>query len=191
MMEAALGISVFLEDRAAYDRAIAKFRARVPAFIYLTTDGALPARPGRQQHRHPRRRSSTTGTARPPSSTACPRRPAATSPTPATASSSISHVAETTRIQGQDLYPELRDRLRHALGFHARYELDAAVPSWLCGGIGHRGLGPITEVGFNALNFRMGIGMSNTQTYTESRRPPGTNNLFVAWETLTHAGNPN
>jgi len=32
--------------------------------------------------------------------------------------------------------------------------------------------------------------MTNTQTLTESRRPAGTNNLFVAWETLTHADNP-
>jgi hypothetical protein len=32
--------------------------------------------------------------------------------------------------------------------------------------------------------------MSNTQALTESRRPAGSNNLFVAWETLTHAENP-
>jgi hypothetical protein len=45
-------------------------------------------------------------------------------------------------------------------------------------------------VAFNALHGRMGVAMSNTQTYTERLRPHGTNNLFVAWETLTHAGNP-
>ncbi|MGR6973865.1 hypothetical protein ACU639_30435 [Streptomyces cynarae] len=32
--------------------------------------------------------------------------------------------------------------------------------------------------------------MANTQSYTESHRPQGTNNLFVAWETLTNADNP-
>jgi hypothetical protein len=32
--------------------------------------------------------------------------------------------------------------------------------------------------------------MTNTQALTESTRPQGTNNLFVAWETLTHANNP-
>jgi hypothetical protein len=36
----------------------------------------------------------------------------------------------------------------------------------------------------------MGIGMANTQTYTERKRPQGSNNLFIAWETLTHANNP-
>jgi hypothetical protein len=189
MMEAALAISVFLEDRAAYDAAIAKFRARVPAFIYLTTDGACPRGPAGSSidtcaevinYWH----GQTTfvdglsqETCRDFTHTGY-------------GLSSISHVAETARIQGQDLYTELRDRLRHALGLHARYELNAP-PSWLCGGTITRGLGPITEVGFNALNFRLGIGMSNTQTYTESRRPQGSNGLFVAWETLTHARNPN
>ena len=32
--------------------------------------------------------------------------------------------------------------------------------------------------------------MTNTQTLTEQNRPAGSNNLFVAWETLTHADNP-
>ena len=50
-------------------------------------------------------------------------------------------------------------------------------------------LGPITEVGYNALHTRLGIAMTNTQALTESRRPAGSNNLFVAWETLTHAEN--
>lgn len=32
--------------------------------------------------------------------------------------------------------------------------------------------------------------MTNTQALTEQRRPAGTDHLFVAWETLTHADNP-
>jgi len=189
MMEATLGISVFLEDRTVYDRAIAKFRDRVPAFIYLTTDGSLPRGPvGSGIDTRDEIISYWHGqntfvdglaqeTCRDFTHTGY-------------GLSSISHVAETARIQGQDLYLELKDRLRHALGFHAKYELGTAVPSWLCGGSVNRGLGPVTEVGFNALNFRMGIAMTNTQNLTESRRPAGTNNLFVAWETLTHARNP-
>ncbi len=64
------------------------------------------------------------------------------------------------------------------------------MPSNICGGSVTKGLGPVTEVAFNALHNRLGIGMANTQQYTESQRPQGTNNLFVAWETLTHANNP-
>ena len=44
--------------------------------------------------------------------------------------------------------------------------------------------GPVTEVGYNHLNTQLGITMPNTRTYTEGRRPQGTNNLFVAWQTL-------
>ncbi|WP_066363135.1 alginate lyase family protein [Herbidospora mongoliensis] len=190
MMEAAIGIAVFLEDKAVYDRAVTRFRARAAAFLYVTADGPQPKYPpvgsvdtyselvsfwhgettfvdGLSQETC--RDFTHTGYG----------------------ISAISHVAETSRIQGQDLYPELTDRLRHALGFHSKYQLGTAVPSWLCGGSLHLGLGPITEVGFNALNTRLGIGMTNTQTLTERQRPAGTNYLFVAWETLTHAQNPN
>ncbi len=105
--------------------------------------------------------------------------------------SAISHVLETGRIQGIDMYPQYGERLRQALGFQSRWERNLEpVPSWLCGGTVKRGLGPITEVGYNALHTRLGIAMANTQALTESKRPAGSNNLFVAWETLTHAENP-
>ena len=45
VVEAALGISVFLEDRAVYDKAVSIFRTRMPAYVYLTADGALPRTP--------------------------------------------------------------------------------------------------------------------------------------------------
>ncbi|MFI6236474.1 hypothetical protein ACIBD9_23190 [Micromonospora sp. NPDC050784] len=41
------------------------------------------------------------------------------------------------------------------------------------------------------MSTRLGSVMTNTQTLTLQQRPAGTNNLFVAWETLTHANNPN
>ncbi|MEV4175983.1 alginate lyase family protein [Nonomuraea sp. NPDC049709] len=190
MMDAAIGIAVFLEDRAAYDKAVSTFRARVPAYIYLTADGALPRGPagsgidtraeiiGYWQGQETFVDGLSQETCRDLTHTGY-------------GLAAIAHIAETARIQGQDLYPEIADRLRHALGLHAKYQLGAAVPSWLCDGALTLGLGPVTEVGFNALNHRMGIAMTNTQTLTERQRPAGTNNLFVAWETLTHAGNPN
>ena len=189
MTEATIGIGVFLDDRAVYDKAVAKFRGRVPAYIYLASDGALPrTAPGsglstRDQIVNYWQGQSTfvdgltQETCRDFTHTGY-------------GLSAISHVAETSRIQGQDLYPEVADRLRHALGLQSKYELGAAVPSWLCGGALNRGLGPVTEGGFNALHNRLGYGMDNTQALTEQQRPAGSNNLFTAWETLTHAGNP-
>lgn len=49
----------------------------------------------------------------------------------------------------------------------------------------------MTETGYNALHNRLGIAMTNTQKLTEQNRPSGSNNLFVAWETLTDGDNPN
>ncbi|MDQ0940616.1 alginate lyase family protein [Streptomyces sp. V1I1] len=189
MMEAAIGIAVFLEDRGAYDKAVAKVRGRVPAYIYLTSDGSLPkTAPGSGldtrdeiikywQGQSTFMNGLSQETCRDLTHTGY-------------GLSAISHIAETSRIQGQDLYPEIADRLRHALGLHARYQLGEPVPGNLCNGSLKDKLGPVTEVGFNALHNRMGFGMSNTQRLTEQQRPAGSNNLFVAWETLTHANNP-
>lgn len=190
MTEAAIGIAVFLEDRTSYDKAVAKFRGRVPAYIYVSADGALPkAAPGSGldtkdkiikywQGQSTFMDGLSQETCRDLTHTGY-------------GLSAISHIAETSRIQGQDLYPEIAERLRHALGLHAKYQVGNPVPGDLCGGSLKDSLGPVTEVGFNALHNRMGIAMTNTQTLTERQRPAGSNNLFVAWETLTHANNPN
>ncbi|WP_431033820.1 alginate lyase family protein [Streptomyces sp. P6-2-1] len=190
MLEAAVSISVFLDDHASYDRAIGHYLERVPAFVYLASDGALPKTVA-SQHLDTRDKivdfwfgadnfveGMTQETCRDFTHTGY-------------GISSISHVLETSRIQGQDLYPQVGERLRQALGFQSTYERGAAVPGNVCGGSVQRGLGPITEVGFNTLNTLHGVAMANTQALTEANRPAGSNNLFVAWETLTNAKNPN
>lgn len=190
MMEAAVGISVFLEDKTSYDKAMAKFRTRTAAYVYLSTDGSLPKTVPSQnldttakivsywQGQSTFVTGLTQETCRDFTHTGY-------------GISAISHIAETSRIQGQDLYgTDVGERLRQALGFQAKYQLGAAVPSSLCGGSLNLGLGPVTEVGYNALHNRLGIAMTNTQQLTQQNRPAGSNNLFVAWETLTHGDNP-
>ncbi|MFD8567435.1 alginate lyase family protein [Streptomyces sp. NPDC059639] len=190
MMEAAVGISVFLEDKTSYDKAMAKFRTRTAAYVYLSSDGALPKTVPSQnldtkakivgywQGQSTFVTGLTQETCRDFTHTGY-------------GISAISHIAETSRIQGQDLYgTDVGERLRQALGFQSRYELGEAPPASLCGGSVNRGLGPVTEVGYNALHTRLGTAMTNTQKLTEQQRPAGSNNLFVAWETLTHAENP-
>ncbi|MFE2169499.1 alginate lyase family protein [Streptomyces sp. NPDC059447] len=190
MMDAAVGISVHLDDRASYDKAMGIYLGRVPAYFYLASDGAQPVYP-------PRSNIDTRGelidywhgqstfvdglaqeTCRDFGHTGM-------------GIAAAMHVAETSRIQGRDLYPQFKDRFRHALGFHAAYELGEPVPSWLCGGSLTKGIGPATEVGYNALHTRLGVAMDKTRRLTEGRRPAGTENHFEAWETLTHAENPN
>jgi hypothetical protein len=190
MMEAAVGISVFLEDRTAFDQAVTRYRNRVAAYVYLSSDGSQPKTvPGsglttRDQIIKYWQGQSTfvdglaQETCRDFTHTGYGL--AATADT-----------AETLHIQGQDVYgTDVGQRLRQALEFHAKYQLGASAPSWLCDGHFNLGLGPVTEVGFDSLHTRLGLPMPNTQTLTDRQRPEGTNNLFVAWQTLTHAGNP-
>ncbi|MET9134887.1 alginate lyase family protein [Streptomyces antibioticus] len=189
MMEAAVGISVFLEDKASYDKAMAKFRTRTAAYVYLASDGDLP-KTVPSQNLNTREKIVNYWQGQGTFVTGLTQETCRDFTHTGYGISAISHIAETSRIQGQDLYgTDVGERLRQALGFQSKYELGTAVPSWLCGGSLHLGLGPVTEVGFNALHHRLGVAMTNTQTLTERGRPAGSNNLFVAWETLTHAGN--
>ncbi|GAA4243127.1 ricin-type beta-trefoil lectin domain protein [Dactylosporangium darangshiense] len=189
MMEAAVGIAVFLNDRTSYDSAVARYLNRVRAYVYLSTDGPLPYTvPGSGLDTS----SEIIGYWQGQSTfvTGLTQETCRDFVHTGYGISAISHVAETSRIQGHDLYPQVGERLRQALGFQSTYQLGAAVPSWLCGGHLTLGLGPITEVAYNAMHNRLGFGMTNTQTLTLNQRPAGTNNLFVAWETLTHGDNP-
>ncbi|WP_030672040.1 alginate lyase family protein [Streptomyces sp. NRRL B-1347] len=190
MAEAAQAIAVHVEDRAGYDKAVGIFEDRVPAYFYLRSDGPQPAYPPRTSidtrgelvaYWHGQSAFSWDGLA---------QETCRDFGHTGYGVASVAHVAETSRLQGADLYPWLKDRLRHALGFHTRYENGAAVPSSLCGGTVKKGLGPVTEVGYNALHTRMGLDLPSTRQYTESRRPQGTEHHYVAWETLTHAENP-
>ncbi|MET8081708.1 alginate lyase family protein [Streptomyces sp. NPDC005303] len=190
MTEAAVGISVFLEDKTSYDKAMARFRTRTAAYVYLASDGELPKTVPSQNLDT---RDKIVGYWQGQSTfvTGLTQETCRDLTHTGYGISAISHVAETSRIQGQDLYgTDVGERLRQALGFQAKYELGTAVPSWLCGGSLKLGLGPVTEVGYNALHNRLGMGMTNTQALTERNRPAGSNNLFVAWETLTHGDNP-
>jgi hypothetical protein len=189
MMEAAVGISVFLNDRTNYNAALTKFNGRVPAYVYISSDGAYPkAAPGSGLTTRAQIVSYWQGqntfvdgiaqeTCRDFVHTGY-------------GLTNIAHVAETTRIQGNDLWPSLANRMAATYEFHANLELGASVPSNICGGSVQRGLGPATEVGYNALT-RLGRSLPKTKQLTEQRRPANTNVLFVGWDSLTHANNPN
>ncbi|KAL4861366.1 hypothetical protein BDV12DRAFT_204085 [Aspergillus spectabilis] len=191
MAEAAMFIGVFLENSTAYDTGMKLFQARVPAYIYLTSDGSLPV--------YPRGISAKsalisywygqdTFEADGMSQETC-RDLAHTG----YGIASIAHVAETSRIQGKDLYrTSIGVRLQAALEFHTQFLEGVSVPSWLCSGSLSSSLLSTTEVAYNAFATRLGYNnLTYTKEWTESRRPAQSNGLFVAYETLTHANNPN
>ncbi|WP_374118416.1 alginate lyase family protein [Streptomyces sp. 8L] len=195
MMEAAVSISVYLDDKTDYDTAISKYLTRTAAYVYLPTDGDLPKTvPSQNLNTRDKIVSYWQGQSTFNASMAGVTQETCRDFThTGYGISNIGHVYETARIQGQDLYPQVGERLRQALGFQSKFQTgSASKPSDLCPGKSLTlGLGPITEVGFNALHTRKGVAMTQTQALTESQRPAGSNDLFVAWETLTNAENPN
>ncbi|MEV0381682.1 FG-GAP-like repeat-containing protein [Nonomuraea sp. NPDC050643] len=190
MTDAAIGIAVHLDDRASFDRAVTTWRGRLPAYIYLTTDGSLPKAPPNSSHNTKAEiidywkgqtkfvDGLTQETCRDFWHTGW-------------GLAAISHVAETAGHQGVDLYATAKHRLRFAMDLHARLQLGGTVPSWLCGGKVTRDLGDHFEVGYNALHHRLGYDdIPDATRWVEQNRPSKVSH-FLGWETLTHARNPN
>src|SRR3954467_14815399 len=153
-MDASGAFSVSLEDRTSYAKALSTFRTRTAAYVYLATDGSVPKTvPSQNLNTTAKIVSYWQGQST--FVTGLTQETCRDFTHTGYGISAISHVAETSRIQGTDLYPKVGERLRQALGFQSKYELGTAPPSWLCGGTVKRGLGPVTEVGFNALHNRL------------------------------------
>lgn len=186
MADATMSMAVYLNDKAAFDKAVHHFRSRVPAYFYLKSDGALPVSPEGSGIDTPAelqtywfgQKTFKDGL----SQETCRNFKHASYSLAAT-----SHIAETAWHQGLDLYGEEKGRLAAALEFHAKYQLGAAAPAWLCGGKVQRDMGPDTEVGLAHLQGRLKMNLPETEKLTRQQRPEGTDDLFVAWETLTHA----
>jgi hypothetical protein len=189
MTEAAIFMAVFLEDAESYNTAMGWFLKRVPATVYMSSDGEFPVA-ARGQSSSPaaiiswwfgqtvfKENGQAQETCRDLTHTGY-------------SFASMAHVAETSRIQGTDLYKtDVGTRLRYGLEFHSQFGNGKPVPSWICGGKLNLTLGPITELGYNGLSYRMGIPMPETGNLTFRQRPAANNGLFVAYETLTHAHN--
>ncbi|MGZ0152485.1 alginate lyase family protein [Kribbella sp. WER1] len=188
MTDAAIGIAVFLDDHAAFDKAVSIWRGRLPGYVYEKSDGSYPKAPStcakntRQEIVDYWQGQSTFTNGL--SQETC--RDFGHTGWGLTAATQI---AETAYHQGVDLYAEAGKRLTDAYTFHTRLENGAATPSNLCGGTVKKGLGPVTEVIYNHYHNRLGQSLPEVLRYTEAKRPAGAN-YFFAWETLTHANNP-
>jgi len=188
MTDALMGIGVFLNDKAVFDRAVSLWRGRVPAYMYVKSDGAAPKSPPSRpksgesliKYWHGQR-TFMDGLAQ----ETC-RDFGHTSMGFAAAA----HGAETARIQGIDLWGEAKARFTAALEFHSAFELGKKVPSSLCGGSVKKGIGPYFEVAYNHYHNRQGVALTETGKLLGQRRPQNTDNHSVGWETLTSANNP-
>jgi len=187
MMDAAIGIGVFLDDRATFDRAVATWRARIGAYVYLKSDGPLPKSPPGGPQGRAGIVSYWFGQTRFVDGLA--QETCRDFPHTGWGLTAAAHVAETAWIQGLDLYAEAQARLTRSLEFHAAYSLGKAVPSWLCGGSIQGRLEPLPEVAYNHYATRLKLRLPETRKLIEKHRPQRAN-FFYGWETLTHANNP-
>ncbi|KAF5544593.1 hypothetical protein FMEXI_6422 [Fusarium mexicanum] len=136
MIESTIGAAVFLEDAALYEKSLGLFSSRVPAYIYLTSDGEYPVQ-GRGginttaeiiKYWYNQKTFPISGITQ----ETC-RDFAHTS----FGISSISHIAETLRIQGMAVWrsTDVGERVKAALELHTALDSKAKpVPKWLCNG---------------------------------------------------------
>jgi len=186
MTEASIGIGVFNDDSAIFDKAVSMWRKRVPAYIYLATDGPYPVPPPVGGRDTPAeliafwqgQSTFVDGLAQ----ETC-RDFGHTSWGIAAAI----NTAETAQQQGIDLYAEESTPLRAGLEFHSDYLNGKPAPDWLCGGMVTLGTIPAGEIAYNHFQNRLGIPLPLTKMLLETKVRPSGANYFIAWETLTHA----
>ncbi|MEU6237618.1 alginate lyase family protein [Kitasatospora sp. NPDC047058] len=186
--DALMGIAVFLDDHKAFDRAVTLWRGRLPAYVYLASDGSLPVPPpnagisGRDalvrywQGQQTFVDGLSQETCRDFGHTGWGLAAAA-------------QTAETARLQGLDLWSEGRQRLVKALEFHTTYENGGKAPGRLCNGTLDTGLGPAVQLAYNEYHDREGLALPQTERYVAAHSPFGVD-YFIGWETLTHTRTP-
>jgi hypothetical protein len=213
-----VNMGVYLDDRPMFDRGVALWRQRVPAYIYMASDGPNPVNvPGGKYDTQAKEDCFWDGAGTPTST--CTLDPGFSYHQGMTQEScrdmdhttlglnAMANAAETAYIQGVDLYGEQQARIVAALEFAAQYDktwIDSGgspsgssgtVPSWLCGGNfdtqggGYR-LG--WEVAYNHYGHRKGIALPYTQTFVENIVRPGSYKVFTitAFQSLTHPNTP-
>jgi hypothetical protein len=214
MAEGTLAIAVFTDDHALFASGLATWRARVPAYIYLSSDGADPVAPPGGVYDSSAKLKCFWANA--PSVTSTCTLPShfryldgMSQETCRDAShvtlgfEAMMNAAETARLQGVDLYAEEQVRIVTGYEFAANQDLQAlahlddagtsgAVDASVCGGRLALG-GTAYTLGFElALNHyatRLGLAMPYTEQLVRRIRPTGAA-LHMDYETLTFVGTP-
>jgi hypothetical protein len=183
-IEALVAISVFLDDRAGFDRGMAMWRGRTPAYLYLSSDGSLPVRPPNCQKTDAALVSYwlTPGMFVDGLAQETCRDYGHMSGGVA----ALVNTAETAYIQGVNLYGEQAKRLVAALEFNTQYLNGVPIPGSLCGGKLQLSSGGTWEIAYNHYAKRLGMSLPQTKMAVERARPTGAS-AHKIWESLTHA----
>lgn len=180
MIEAAMHIATFAEDRAAFNKAVELWRARVPAYLYVSSDGSHPI----GQHGEPF--SETYWHDLDTYKDGVCQETCRDLGHVQYGMAAMVNAAETAWHQGLDLYGAEAERMVAGLEFHAGFLSGESVPSWLCGGsLNKVKPDPMWEVAHNHFSNRMGIPMPFTEKVLAGIRPTSASH-HMEWETLTH-----
>jgi hypothetical protein len=178
MIDGNIGIGVFTDTRSIFDAAVTMWRGRTPAYIYITSDGALPkAPPGRSRPNwyDPGRYDEglTQETCRDLEHASY-------------GLANIVYTAETALIQGVDLYAAESRRIRAGYEYNLRLQ-NGWSGDGICGGNVNRDLHEFGEVAYNHYAVRLGHAMPHTLTRLQAVRPTNPGWFAIVWETVTHA----
>jgi chitodextrinase len=217
MADGLINIGVFTDNRSVFNSGVAMWRARVPAYIYLSTDNNADGQPI----------APPGGNYSNPAALTCYWLGLGTNQTNCTVPAGFTYhdgmtqetcrdmshpmeglgamvnAAETARLQGVDLYGEQKQRITDAYEYAAAYDTQYLTthvwPASPCGGQpgshsgqGGDGTGGSSymfgwEIAYNEYANRLGISMPNTAAMVARLRPTGGVNA-TDWETLTSVG---
>lgn len=213
MADGAINIGVFADNHAAFEQGLMMWRRRVPAYIYLSSDGPEPAHPPGPWYTTPARLKCLWNAASEPTDTcAVPPNFEYQHGMAQETCRDISHVtmgleamvyaAQTALLQGVDLFGEEENRLHAGIEFAARTSLQALanpvsgsagqVDPTLCGGTLNYGGTAYTlgwEYAWAELAVRRDWPMPYTAQMLQDIRPTGAE-LHMNWGTLTGAEIP-
>jgi hypothetical protein len=184
MTAATLGIGVFLDDKSVFDQGVAMWKKRVPAYIYLTSDGKTPVPPPG---------TNMSGSAltqywfgQTTLVDGVGQETCRDFGHLQLGFAGMINAAETARIQGVDLYGAEAIRITAGLEFNAQFLDGVKPPSWLCKGKPNLSYNPTWEIAYNEYANRLGKSLPHVNGVIGHVRPTGATHHMV-WETLTHA----
>lgn len=182
-IEARASIGIFTDDRELFDQALIDWRKRLPAFVYLTQDGELPAPPPDCTKTEAELIKYWEGQTT--FSDGHAQETCRDLEHTAYGFAAFINVAETAYLQGIDLYGEQSERLQKGMEFHTKAKNAASVPPTLCNGKLAGDMTGTLEIAYNHYANRQGVVLPQTQEWLEKRRPSH-GYFHYLWETLTH-----
>jgi hypothetical protein len=185
MIEVMISIAVFDDNHPLFDQAVARYKKRLPAYIYASADGPTPIPPD----------PSVTNIA-----TFWYGQTTYMDGLCQETCRDLRHVqhgfggliqtAEIAWHQGVDLYAERGNRLLTGMEFHAQYVLGGPVPSNLCSGtLANTQAMPSWEIALNHYSHRMNLPAPESAQVV-MKNSPETAVQHMMWGTLTHHGAP-